>query len=269
VARFFAIVLVLGILGGAAAFYSQRMGYTPWRAAKPIQPPREVGWLDNLYSRNPRDEEAAKKDLLELGANALPDIRAALADPASDVERRKAALKACGVLEHIAAPVIPEVTQSLTDPEITEEAAMALSFMGSAAFAPLREGFAHDDPIVRRESLRSIGKLKSRAPLTGKAVVPLLVSGMVDDVPSVRVVAATYLGIIHEQPDQTVPPLIAALEDPDLEVRRAAATALGSFGDAAESAIPALRKAAGDSDPDLAREAGRSLIKLQSREVTR
>jgi HEAT repeat protein len=269
VARFLAFILVLGICAGAAAFYSQRMGYTPFRAATPIQPPRQDGWLDNLYSRNPRDEEAAKKEVRELGANALPAIRAALDDPASDVNRRKAALKACGVLEHTAAPVIPEVTENLTDPEVTEEAAMALSFMGSAAFGPLRQGFTNDDPVVRRESLRSIGKLKSRAPLTGKAVVPLLVAGLVDDVPSVRVVAATYLGIIHEQPEESVPPLIAALEDPDMEVRRAAATALGSFGEAAESAIPALRKAAGDSDPDLAREAGRSLIKLQSREDAR
>ena len=141
---------------------------------------------------------------------------------------------------------------------------MALSFMGSAAFGPLREGLNHPDPIVRRESLRSIGKLKSRAPLTGKAVVPLLVARIVDEVPSVRVVAATYLGIIHEQPEDSVQALMTALEEPDLEVQRAAATALGSFGQAAEPAIPALRKAAGDSDPDLAREAGRALIKLQS-----
>jgi HEAT repeat protein len=265
VAKFLAFMLVLAALAGGAAWYSQQIGVGPWRAATPIQPPRQDGWLDNLYSKNPRDEEAAKKEVQALGEKALPAIRAALADPSSDVDRRKAALKACGVLEHAAAPVIPEVTESLTSPELTEEAAMALSFMGSAAFAPLREGFKNDDPVVRRESLRSIGKLKSRAPLTGKAVVPLLVSGMVDEVPSVRVVAATYLGILHEQPAESVPPLIAALDDPDLEVRRAAATALGSFeGNEAESAIPALRKAAGDSDPDLAREAGRSLIKLQS-----
>jgi len=264
VAKFLSFMLVLVGLAAAAALYSQQMGFVPWRAATPIEPPRQASWLDNLYSKNPREEEAAKKEVRSLGDKALPAIRAVLADPASDLERRKAALKACGVLEHSAAPVIPEVTESLTDPAVTEEAAMALSFMGSAAFGPLREGFTNDDPIVRRESLRSIGKLKSRAPLAGKAVVPLLVSGMVDEVPSVRVVAATDLGIIHEQPGESVPPLVAALEDPDLEVRRAAATALGSFGDEAEVAIPALRKAAGDSDPDLAREAGRALIKLQS-----
>ena len=263
--RFLILIVVLAGLAAGAAWYSQQMGIAPWQAAKPIQPPRQDGWLDNLYSRNPRDEEAAKNEVRSLSENALPAIRAVLADPSSEIERRKAALKACGVLEHVAAPVIPEVTESLTNPELTEEAAMALSFMGSAAFGPLREAFTSDNPVVRRESLRSIGKLKSRAPLTGKAVVPLLVSGMVDEVPSVRVVAATYLGIIHEQPAESVPPLIAALEDPDAEVRRAAATALGSFaGDQVEAAIPALRKAAGDSDPDLAREAGRSLIKLQT-----
>jgi HEAT repeat protein len=265
VTKLLTFMVVLAGLTAGAAWYSQQMGFAPWQAARPIQPPRQDRWLDNLYSRNPRDEGAAKNEVRSLGEQALPAIRVALTDPSSDIERRKAALKACGILEHVAAPVIPEVTVSLTSPEMTEEAAMALSFMGSAAFGPLREGFTNDNPVVRRESLRSIGKLKSRAPLTGKAVVPLLVSGMVDDVPSVRVVAATYLGIIHEQPAASVPPLIAALEDPDAEVRRAAATALGSFeGHEAEAAIPALRKAAGDSDPDLAREAGRSLIKLQS-----
>jgi HEAT repeat protein len=76
-------------------------------------------------------------------------------------------------------------------------------------------------------------------------------------------VAATYLGIIHEQPDDSVPALMMALEDPDIEVRRAAATALGSFGEAAEPAAAALRKAAGDRDPDLAREAGRALISIR------
>ena len=263
--KFLTFIVVLAGLAAGTAWYSQQMGFAPWQTAKPIQPPRQDGWLDNLYSRNPRDEEAAKNEVRSLGENALPAIRTALTDPSSKIERRKAALKACGILEHAAAPVIPEVTESLNIPELTEEAALALSFMGSAAFGPLREAFRNDNPVVRREALRSIGKLKSRAPLTGKAVVPLLVSGMVDGVPSVRVVAATYLGIIHEQPAQSVPPLIAALEDPDAEVRRAAATALGSFeGDEVEAAIPALRKAAGDSDPDLAREAGRSLIKLQS-----
>ena len=59
----------------------------------------------------------------------------------------------------------------LTEPGLTAEAAIALSYMGPDAFGPLRDGLWHDDPIVRRESLRSIGKLKERAPLDAGPVV--------------------------------------------------------------------------------------------------
>ena len=90
----------------------------------------------------------------------------------------KAALKACGILGPTAASAIPEVAEQLPDPTLTAEAAVALSFMGRGAFSPLRDALASDDPVVRREALRSIGKLKERAPLDARAVLPLLISGV-------------------------------------------------------------------------------------------
>jgi HEAT repeat protein len=77
-------------------------------------------------------------------------------------------------------------------------------------------------------------------------------------------VAATYLGIIHEDGPSVVPALIETLHDEDAEVRAAAATALGSFTDQAAIAVPALRKATADQDENVAREAGLSIVKLQS-----
>ena len=159
---------------------------------------------------------------------------------------------------------MPDVAAQLGDAELTEEAALALSFMGPTAFPPLDRALASDDADVRREALRSIGKLRSRAGVKPEAVMPRLVRGMSDPDPGVRAVAATYLGIVHDDPDRAVPALIAGLEDPEIEVRRASAAALGSFGAAAEPAIQPLRRAAGDRDPDLAREATRALIKLQT-----
>ena len=47
--------------------------------------------------------------------------------------------------------------------------------------------------------------------------------------PAVRTVAATYLGIIHEEPVTAVPALVEALKDEETTVRSAAAAALGSF----------------------------------------
>jgi HEAT repeat protein len=106
-------------------------------------------------------------------------------------------------------------------------------------FPPLRDSLSSDDAVVRREALRSIGKLKDRAPLDTAAVVPLLIDRMSDPDPGVRAVAATYLGIIHGGGAEAVTALVDALKDPLPEVRRAAAIALGSFGSDAQPAIPA------------------------------
>jgi HEAT repeat protein len=226
--------------------------------------PPDDAWLDHLYSQNTQDSAEAVRHVEMLGPRAVPIITAVLQDGSSDREHRKAALKACGILGPIAAPAIPEVAEALAQPDLTAEAALALSFMGREAFAPLREALGSDDPVVRRESLRSVGKLKERAPLDSKAVVPLLLQGMRDPDDGVRAVAATYLGIIHEQPAQAVPALIEGLNDPSVDVRRASAEALGSFGAEGQHALPALRRAMGDKDPDVAREAGLAVVKLQS-----
>jgi HEAT repeat protein len=228
--------------------------------------PADDAWLDHLYSQNTRDAAEAVRHVEMLGERAVPIIQATLANAGSDREHRKAALKASGILGEVAAPAIPLVATELAKPELTAEAALALSFMGRKAFAPLRDALTSDEPVVRREALRSIGKLKERAPLDTNAVLPLLLAGLQDADPAVRGVAATYLGIIHEGGDAAVPALVAALQDPDVEVRRASAEALGSFGAQAESALPALRKASSDKDPEVAREAGLAIVKLQSKE---
>jgi HEAT repeat protein len=137
--------------------------------------------------------------------------------------------------------------------------------MGPGAFKPLRDGLWSNDVIVRRESLRSIGKLKERAPLDSAKVTPLLLESMRDADGTVRAVAATYLGIVGSPPDQAVPALSSGLADENPEVRRESATALGAFGAAAAPALPALRKASGDANEDVAREAGRAMLRVQEK----
>jgi HEAT repeat protein len=252
------------LVGGGGLWYY----YQSSRGALPAAEPHEVvdgDWLEHLHSQNPRVAEEAARQLKEMGEAALPQIRDVLQDPGADLAMKKAALKAGGLLGPIAEPAVPDVAPYLTDPQLTEEAAVALSFMGRAAFVPLEEGASSDDPVVRREALRSIGKLKERAPLDSRAVVPLLLEGLLDPDPTVRSVSATYLGIIEDDGATVVPALIEALTDEAPEVRSAAATALGSFGADAQSAVPALRKATSDPNEDVAREAGVALVKLQSK----
>lgn len=259
------LVLAALIAGGVGLWY-----YQSSRVAPLAPEPHEVvdrEWLEHLYSQNPRVAEEAVRQLADKGASAVPEVQEVLRDPAEDVATKKAALKASGLLGPLAEPAVGDVALHLPDPQFTEEAAVALSFMGRTAFAPLRQAASSDDPVVRREALRSIGKLKERAPLDARAVVPLLLEGLLDPDASVRTVAATYLGILHEEPTSVVPALVEALKDEEPAVRSAAAAALGSFRpEAAQSAVPALRKAAGDRNEDVAREAGVALVKLQSSE---
>ena len=101
----------------------------------------EDDWLDQLNSQNPAETAEAARRVEQLGAAALPAIHAVLQDPAADAKQVKAALKACGILGPVAAPAIVEVAESLPDPSLTAEAAIALSFMGRGAFAAA-EGLA-------------------------------------------------------------------------------------------------------------------------------
>lgn len=260
-ARFAAILVALVVAAGAAGFW-----YSRHETLLSPRPQDVVGsdWLDHLHSQNPKVAEEAARQVEELGADALPEIRAVLQDPQADDATKKAALKAVGLLGPRAAAAVDDVAAHLTDPELTEEAAVALSFMGRDAYAPLRLATTSDDPVVRREALRSLGKLRERAPLDDRAVVPLLLKGLADQDAEVRVVAATYLGIIDADDPGVVPALIETLNDEDAEVRAAAATALGSFPDQAKTILPALKKARNDSDEAVAREAGLSIVKLQS-----
>lgn len=228
----------------------------------PAASSEEHRWLDGLYSRNPREVQAATDEVLRRGEAALPAIQAALRDPRSEADRLKSALKACALLGKRAAPAIDEVAAVLDEEGLTTEAAIALSNMGPDAFPPLRDGLSSDDAIVRRESLRSIGKMKERAPLDSSVATPLLLQGLRDPDGTVRAVAATYLGIVDAPADQAVPALTAALADDSPEVRREAATALGAFGAAAAPALPALRKASGDPNEDVAREATRAILSV-------
>ena len=258
------VVVVAVLLVAAGAWYYTRVvnvNDAPTTESAVEQP---EAWLDDLYSQNPREVESASEEVAALGARALPTIQSTLRNPDTEAERLKAALKACGIIGQASAPAIPEVAALLLEPGVTSEAAIALSYMGREALPPLREALTNSDPVVRREALRSIGKLKDRAPLELDVVLPLLVTGMSDADPGVRAVGATYLGIIHGAEEQAVPVLTRGLEDPDPEVRRASAAALGAFGPGAEPALPALRKASTDRNEDVAREAGRTIVKLQT-----
>jgi HEAT repeat protein len=259
--KFFALFVAL-VAGLGAVFWYYR-GAHDGAAPVSVVARSDDRWLDQLQSLSPKDVEAATAELEQRGTAALPLIRKTLQDPSADPARRKAALKAAAILGPRAAEAVPDVTASLEDARFTLEAAMALSFMGSTAVAPLREAINSAEPVVRREALRSLGKLRERASIDPQLVVPLLVKSLDDVDPSVRTIAVTYLGIVRDNPDREVDGLITALSDPEAQVRQAAAVALFSYGLLAERAVAALNKAStSDPDEDVKREAARTLVHI-------
>ena len=267
VTKFVAFLALLVAIAAGVAWYQLRGRPGLPAAANPDAKTAAIddSWLSDLYSQNPRDTEKGTATVNALGVKVLPQIQATLRDPSSEHNHRRAALRAAGILGVAAEPVLAEVAAALPDPDLTADAAVALSFMGPKAFEPLRQAVTSPDAVVRRESLRSIGKLRFRAPIASDSVLPLLLDAMPDTDPTVRAVAATYLGILHENGPSSVPLLAVALEDPDPAVRRASASALGAFGSEAAPALPALKKAAADPDPDLAREAGRAIVAIEGK----
>jgi HEAT repeat protein len=263
--RLFGVAAVIACVFLSAWWFVYHRSAAQDEGLPPAVSDKEYRWLDGLYSRNPREVQATTDEVNRRGEAAVPAIQAALRDPRSEADRLKSALKACALLGKRAAPAIDDVAAVLTEEGLTTEAAIALSNMGPDAFQPLREGLSSNDVIVRRESLRSIGKLKERAPLNPSAVTPLLLQSMRDADGTVRAVAATYLGIVGTPPDQAVPVLTAGLVDESPEVRREAATALGGFGAAATPALPALKKASGDPNEDVAREETRAILRVQEK----
>jgi HEAT repeat protein len=260
VTRFVALFVAL-LAGVGVAVWYYRAPAGPGNAAVPIVR-NDDRWLEDLQSRTPKDVERATAEIEQRGTAALPVIRKTLQDAGAPPARRKAALKATAILGARAAEAIPDVADVLQNPEFAPEAALALSFMGSAAVPALKDAVQSDEPVVRRESLRAIGKLRERASIDPQLVVPVLLQALEDADPGVRNVAVTYLGIVRDAPATEVPGLIKALADENAEVRQAAAAALAEYGALAEPAIPALKKAANDPDEEVKREAGRTLVHL-------
>ena len=256
--RFIALfVALLAGVGAAVWYYRGPANGVPAPIVR-----NDDGWIEGLQSRSPKEVEEATAQLEERGTAALPLIRQTLQDPAAEPAKKHAALKAAAILGARAAEAVPDVAAVLQEPEYAPSAALALSFMGSAAVPPLREAVNSDSEVVRREALRALGKLRERASIDPKIVVPLLLRAAEDPDPAVRNIAVTYLGIVRDEPVAEVNGLIKALTDESPEVRQAAAAALAEYGTLAERAIPALKKAASDPDEDVRREAGRTLVHL-------
>ena len=257
--RFVALLVAL-VAGVAAAVWYYRAAPTAAAGQRVIR--NDDRWLDDLQSRSPKDVERATAELEQRGTAALPVIRRTLQDVNADPLRRKAALKARPFSVRApprAFPRSPPRSRIRTFPRGRPRAQLH----GLAGGSTLRDAEHADEPIVRREALRTLGKLRERASINPQIVVPLLLAAVKDADATVRQVAVTYLGIVRDRP-------AGGSRRPDRRARGSASgsaagcgAALSSYGLDAEPAVKALTKAsASDPDDDVKREAARALVHI-------
>jgi HEAT repeat protein len=144
---------------------------------------------------------------------------------------------------------VPRLIAALkgVDVEGRRKAAEALGLLGWAAkdaVPALVAALKDDDTRVRAAAARAIGRIGPAA----KDAVPALVAALKEDDAGVRSAAAESLGWIGPAAKDAVPVLAAALKDGNGRVRVMAADALRELGSPAEDAVPVLAAALKDSD---------------------
>jgi HEAT repeat protein len=186
-------------------------------------------------------------------APAGPELVAALADP--DPLVRGVAVRAVGEL----APHVPEAVSSLLRlfPDI--EAIRTVARFGPAAggaVPALTELLKHTDATVRRQAVRTLGKIG----VPSLPALPELIRLTGDDPdPGVREQSAEAIGDIGPAAADGIPALVKALKDEVPRVRRDAVRALGQMGPAAKGVLAEVRAATNDPDADVKTAATRAV----------
>jgi HEAT repeat protein len=122
------------------------------------------------------------------------------------------------------------------------------------------------EPAMRKSAAEGIGKVAQIKASAAKPALQPLIEALADPSPTVRAAVANTLAKLDE-PKQVVPVLIKVVkEDTDNSVRMAAATGLGLIGEPAREAVPALRALMRDAKSDeqkrMARVAGEAIRQI-------
>jgi HEAT repeat protein len=186
-------------------------------------------------------------------AAAGPELVAALAD--DDPLVRGVAVRAVGEL----APDVPGGVQALISlfPDVDAMRAVARFGPGGAEAVPaLITALKHDDPTVRWQAARALGKIGAPAVPAVPELARLATS---DPEPLVREHAAEALGDIGPAAADGIPALVQLLRYRVARVRRDAVRALGQMGPTAKGVLGDVRALEQDSDADVRAAATRAI----------
>jgi HEAT repeat protein len=211
---------------------------------------RAAEWLADLRHADAEVRAravAAWRDLAGPLRAALPDLVAALRDPAPAVRLEAAA--ALGALGHVGLSISQAARSALTmvadvdDHESVRTRALdELLVLGPVTHTPLPalvEALRDGLPEVRRGAAEAIGELGPRA----RDAVGALIQAQYDADAGVLVQVARSLWRVDRRDRIAVPILTRILSHANEVIRWQAAEALAEIGPAAADAVPALRTA--------------------------
>jgi hypothetical protein len=181
----------------------------------------------------------------------------------NDWHGRWYAASALGAIHADPEVCVPLLVSGMADPQpsVRNASVQALGNFGETAGPYARkiaELYDQADPNSRRIICSTFGNFASQ----GQVVVPVLLKGIVDSNDTVRIAAATALGQVHAQPDQSVAALKIAAKDPSLIVRLQSVQSIGFFGTLASNAIQVLEEAQLDPDASVRNAATNALKRI-------
>jgi HEAT repeat protein len=177
----------------------------------------------------------ALKNMGKDAAPAGPDLVVAFTD--SDPFVRGVAIRVVGDL----APDVPGAVAGLIQlfPDVEAIRAVAnFKQAGAEAVPKLIELTKHEDAAVRRQAVRTLGKIGVPALTSLPALITLTGT---DPVSGVREQSAEAIGDIGPTAAEGIPVLVKALKDSDAMVRRDAVRSLGQMGPTAKSVLAEVR----------------------------
>jgi HEAT repeat protein len=189
-------------------------------------------------AEEPQVRLRAGETLGKMGKDAVsagPDLVLAFND--SDPLVRAVAIRVVGDL----APDVPGAVTGLIPLFPNVEAIRAVARFkqaGAEAVPKLIELTRHEDPGVRRQTVRALGKIGVPALSSLPALISLIET---DSVPGVREQSAEAIGEIGPAAAEGIPVLVKALKDTDAMVRRDAVRSLGQMGPAAKGVLSDVR----------------------------
>lgn len=215
--------------------------------------------IEQLGSPQRQHRLVALQTLKHLGSTAVPILIEALHD--GNIQVRKNAAFALGVMGTEATEAVPALLSALQDANLRMDVAVALGQINptdptllAEAVQELRLALGHADPQVRQGAAFGLGVLKSHAAVA----IPELIGALQDTDEEVQIAAAITLKKIGSV---ARPALIEALQDEHAQVRSKAAFALGKIN---QGMIPNLTTALEQTDRQVRHTLAQSLEKLTS-----